>query len=328
MRLLPVLTICLSFATSAALAQCAGTDLRATLPDDDAATVARVLANTPYPAGNHWLATRGDERIHLIGTIHLDDPRLGAIAEQLHPVIAGANKLLLEMDKPQEAALKTALASDPGMLLLTDTTLPELMDEADWQALAKAAQARGVPAVMAAKFQPWYLTMLLAVPPCLTGDLANRNGLDHRLETIARAEDVPTAALESFDTIFEQFRNSPLDMQVEMMTSSIVDDKTSEDMIATLLGSYFDQAHAESWQVSKVLSRRLSSLDAAQSDAAFAALEQVLLIDRNRAWMPVILAAAEEGPVVAAFGAGHLSGRDGILELLEEEGFALSRQPF
>lgn len=328
MRLLPCLIVCLFLSVGAAVAQCTGTDLRASLPPGDVATVDRALADIPYPVGNHWLATRGDARIHLIGTIHLDDPRLDAPTQRLRPVIAGATRLLLEMDKPQEAALKSALANDPGMLLLTDTSLPDLMNESDWQALVKAAQARGVPAVMAAKFQPWYLTMLLAVPPCLSDSLTDKNGLDNRLESIALAEGVPTLALESFDTIFEQFRNAPLDVQIEIMTSTIVDDEVSEDMIATLLGSYFEEAHGESWQVSRVLSRRLSSLDPEQADAAFAALEAVLLTDRNRAWIPVIIEAAGDGPIVVAFGAGHLSGQDGILNLLAEKGFALSRQPF
>jgi uncharacterized protein YbaP (TraB family) len=54
-------------------------------------------------------------------------------------------------------------------------------------------------------------------------------------------------------------------------------------------------------------------------------MEASLMTERNRAWIPVIEAAAAEGPVLAAFGALHLSGNDGVLALLERRGFTLER---
>jgi len=39
----------------------------------------------------------------------------------------------------------------------------------------------------------------------------------------------------------------------------------------------------------------------------------------------VIEAALADGPVVAAFGALHLSGEDGVLALLQGAGFSLER---
>ena len=38
-----------------------------------------------------------------------------------------------------------------------------------------------------------------------------------------------------------------------------------------------------------------------------------------------MLGALDQGPVFAAFGALHLSGKDGVLALLEREGFTLER---
>jgi len=57
---------------------------------------------------------------------------------------------------------------------------------------------------------------------------------------------------------------------------------------------------------------------------------EALLAQRNRDWMPVILkaAATTEGPVIAAFGAAHLPGAEGVAQLLEDEGFTLTREPF
>jgi uncharacterized protein len=53
-----------------------------------------------------------------------------------------------------------------------------------------------------------------------------------------------------------------------------------------------------------------------------------MMTDRNRAWIPVIEAAAKQGPILVAFGALHLSGKTGVLRLLEQDGYSITRQPF
>ncbi|MGB3313328.1 MAG: TraB/GumN family protein, partial [Albidovulum sp.] len=63
-------------------------------------------------------------------------------------------------------------------------------------------------------------------------------------------------------------------------------------------------------------------------DTQLAEMEEALMNRRNRSWIPVIEAAAKDGPVFAAFGALHLSGEEGVLALLEREGFAIEQAPF
>ena len=53
-----------------------------------------------------------------------------------------------------------------------------------------------------------------------------------------------------------------------------------------------------------------------------------LMVQRNQDWIPVLTRAAADGPVLAAFGALHLSGDQGVLALLQAEGFTLERLPF
>ena len=326
LRLALALTTLLWGASAQAL--CQGQDLRDTLSVAEQAELSDRLAQTPYPEGNLWRATRGDEVITLIGTIHLGDPRLAAPLERLRPVIGAAKVVLLEMDAEGEARLKRALGSDPDMLLISGTTLPELMPEEDWQALAEAIEARGIPRFMAARFQPWYLSMLLALPPCLAPQMQEANGLDKQIIGAAEAAGVPTAALEDFTTIFEAFNSEPIETQIDMLSASLMAPKATEDLLTTVIETYFDERPAESWILSEILSRRFSPMTRDQSDAVFAGMQEALLDRRNRAWIPVILSATGQGPVVAAFGAAHLPGETGVLRLLEAEGFTLERLPF
>lgn len=311
------------------LAACAGNDLRPTFGPAEQARLQAALDETPFADGNHWKATRGTATLHLIGTMHLADPRLDGPVSRLRDTIESADLLLLEMTGEDEQALQDRLTADPSFLLMSDATLPELLDEAQWQQMSDALNARGVPPFMAARFQPWYVSVILAVPPCAAATDLSTGGMDARLEEIAETRGIPRAALEDVETIFAAFADQPRDVQIDMMLSALVDPAINEDLFATLLASYFDEAPAEGWAVSSILAERYSPIPSDAAAEIFATMEQELLIDRNLAWIPVLLDATEQHEtVVAAFGAAHLPGRNGVLALLEAEGFTLERLPF
>ena len=311
------------------LAACAGNDLRPTFGPAEQARLQAALDETPFAEGNHWKATRGTATLHLIGTMHLADPRLDGPVSRLRDTIESADLLLLEMTGEDEQALQDRLTADPSFLLMSDATLPELLDEAQWQQMSDALNARGVPPFMAARFQPWYVSVILAVPPCAAATDLSTGGMDARLEEIAETRGIPRAALEDVETIFAAFADQPRDVQIDMMLSALVDPAINEDLFATLLASYFDEAPAEGWAVSSILAERYSPIPSDAAAEIFATMEQELLIDRNLAWIPVLLDATEQHEtVVAAFGAAHLPGQNGVLALLEAEGFTLERLPF
>ncbi|MCA0997918.1 TraB/GumN family protein [Alloyangia pacifica] len=326
----PLIALLLMLAPAALHAACEGSDLRGTLTEAEQAERSRMLTEIPFPAGNHWRATRGDEVIHLIGTMHLGDQRLDGPVERLAPLVEGASTLLLEMTRADETQLQQALAADPGMLTLKDSSLPDLLPEETWQALAEAARDRGIPAILAAKFQPWYLSMMLATPPCAMAQLQGKTGLDKRLEDLAEGAGVPTRALESYDTVFRLFNAEPIEEQLEMLRTGILDTKTAEDQFATMFAAYFEEAHADTLVISRLIARRALPEAPAEVDKMMDETEAQLLVARNHAWIPVLLEAAEqsEEPVVAAFGAAHLGGTEGVLNLLADEGFSLTREAF
>lgn len=51
----------------------------------------------------------------------------------------------------------------------------------------------------------------------------------------------------------------------------------------------------------------------------------LLLTNRNREWLPAIVSEVQEGRAFIAVGAGHLVGKDGLIELLKKEGYELEQ---
>lgn len=311
-------------------AACNGTDLRPSLSAQQQAELEQRLATVPYPTGNHWTATKGDEVLHLIGTIHLDHPRLNAPTQRLRPVLEQAGLLLLEMTEREQAELISAMGTNPDYLIMPNSTMPELLPEEEWQQLSQGLQARGIPAMMGAKMQPWYLATILSIPACMAELLQEQRGLDARLEDMADQLDLPTQALEPFDTAFSIFASVPMDQQLAMVRSAIGDNAGQEDLFATLIASYFEEEIAQGQEVLEMLTPEFSAISQAEMESIYDSFNEGLLSKRNHAWIPVLIKALEETrePVVAAFGAAHLSGENGVLNLLAQQGFTLERQKF
>lgn len=310
-------------------AQCGGEDLRPSLTHAEKAALADAKLRTPFAEGNHWLAEQNGQTIRVIGTMHIGDPRMAALSARLAPHVAAADVLYLEISAAEEKRMERFMATDPSLLLLTDTTLPEELDEATWNVIAEAARARGLPPFMAAKMQPWYLSVMLSLPGCLLQSMTENasEGLDDRLAQTATDANVPMRSLERFEDVISVFTEEPFETQVSFLVSSIVPEDVSADMMATTAEVYFDETNAESWALSRVLSERYMNLPADKIETAFADFEQKLLVNRNLSWMEHIDAAAEQS-IVVAVGALHLMGESGVLNQLAQRGFTLTRQPF
>jgi uncharacterized protein len=310
-------------------ARCDGINLLDTMDEADRRALIAATDSVPYPRGHLWRATRGDAVIHLVGTYHLDDPRHTATMARITPLLDAATTVMVEAGPLEEAALMADLARDPSLMVNTDgPTLREALTDPEWQLLADAMRARGMPPFMVSKFRPWYVSMLLALPACDIGSMAQgKGGLDGMVIDYAQTQGKPLQALESHDTVFRLFEGMPMDEQLGMIRSSLALEPYAADYAVTLADAYFAGESRLIWELTRQMTLRMPGQDIAQVEADFAQMEQVLMTDRNRAWIPVIEAAAKDGPVVAAFGALHLPGETGVLRLMEQAGFMLEELP-
>lgn len=312
-------------ARTATAAGCQGHDLLATMTPDQKAAL---IGDVPYPAGNFWQATKGATTITVAGTYHLNDPRFDAIVPKLAPYLGASSVLLVEAGPAEEKALKADIAAHPEIVVNTSgPTLPEALSAADWARLSAQLKAHGIPPFLAAKFQPWYVTMLIGLPVCkLTkGSLM---GLDRRLMARAEAHHIPIRALEPWDTTLKVFGDLGQKDQLAMLHLALVTDASPADLATTLTDAYFRGEHQLIWAWSRSQALAAPGGTRAERAADFAKMEKLLLTGRTHAWMKPLLAAAKGKTAFVAVGAAHLGGKGGLLELLHERGFTLNRLPF
>jgi uncharacterized protein YbaP (TraB family) len=278
----------------------------------------------PYPSGNFWTATKGASSLTIIGTYHLNDDRHTRIVDAMAPFVTASATLLVEGGPEEHKAMMQHMAENPSVMTITEgPTLLETLPDDLWQDLSGAMAERGIPGFMAAKFQPWYVSIMLAIPPCAMGEMAVPNGLDQQLIDVALAANVPIAALEPFDTLFTLFEGATKQEQIAMIEQSLAMEPVILDYSVTMADAYFDGESRVIWELTRHTSYQLPGYTRERVDAELAKMEEVLMVKRNRAWIPVIEEAAKKGPLVVAFGALHLSGDEGVLNLLAKAGWTV-----
>ncbi|WP_347266855.1 TraB/GumN family protein [Paracoccus sp. (in: a-proteobacteria)] len=337
MRLAPVLAALfalVSLALPAAAAQdCLGRNLFQSMAPARLAELRAATDRVPYHHGLFWRAEKDGQAITLIGTYHFADPRHEATLRRFRPALAEAGALLVEAGPEEEARLAAAMSADPGLIVNPKgPTLPERLSEREWAALSRALAQRGLPAVIASRLRPWYVAVMLGVSPCmmrLVEERGDAGGLDHLLTEAAAELDLPVRALEPWDTVLTLFAGMTPAEEEDMIRAALPAAEHADDYAVTLSDAYFAGESWMIWEFGRFDAYDRSGMTRAAIDAQMHLAQDRLMDRRNRGWIAPLEAAAAEAArqgkgVVAAFGALHLPGKQGVLRLLEERGWRIS----
>lgn len=322
-------SLCLSLLLPiTAHAACEGRDLRLDLAPETKAELEQTLSTIPFPNGNHWIARKGGTLLHLIGTLHTNDPRMGPVVERLTPILSTADAFYFEVTKSEMDAFERDLANDFSPVLITSgPTLVDLMPEEDWAALSATLAERGIPSWMAAKMRPWFLSMMLGVPPCLMSTPDFDRGMDTRLTELAEARGIPQYSLERIEDLIAMFDSHSLEEQVASLTRLAGALQAGDNQMITMANAYFEEQHAWVIEFAKLEGLEASGLSREEFDAEWESFEDQLLVQRNANWMQKILELKDQTAVIAV-GAGHLNNHYGLLNQLQEAGYTVERAPF
>lgn len=308
-----------------AMAGCVGDDLLAQLTIAERAELDQQVAVHPYATGNIWRAEKPDSTVHIIGTYHLFDPRIDTIIEASHDLLENADRAFFEVLDEDEEKMQTRLAQDLDLGFITEgPTLRELLSDEDWSALTARMNEYDLPGFFVAKMQPWFIGMMMAVPPCAIKNMNMDNGLDPVLRQIAGAAGTPMQALDDVDELLELLSQGTVEEQLADLKTGMSMSIDFESQHITILELYLEGKHREVIEFGKLWALKNNPDQAEFIIDAFDSLLSELLDGRNLKWMDTLLPAIADGGFVIAVGAGHLSGDSGILNQLERAGYVLT----
>jgi uncharacterized protein YbaP (TraB family) len=263
-----------------------------------------------YSRGLLWRVEKpGTPASWVFGTIHSADPRVTRLREPVAEALAASRSFTLEIRLDDAARRVFADA-----MFLERGDLRGLIGEEAFREAARRMEAVGIPPEVTGGLKPWAVLISLVVPEQAGGVI-----LDHELLHRAMQQRKPVYQLE---TVLEQialFDDMPLDTQVALLADALRRFELLAGFADRTLDAWLAEDLAGIWGVNAAL----------MEGAGPVAADQEYFIRRVIHGRSVIMAhrmqaRLREGSAFIAVGALHLYGEQGVLGLLERDGFRIT----
>ncbi len=273
---------------------------RPELPIDEALIRSSETLARPF----HHVAVKDGAEVHLLGTIHLGiDP--ARLPDSVWGAIDAAPIFAMETDVEDTSTMM-------GLFREDGTTLDQELGPDYWAKL-EVALGREMAAGLK-RFKTSVASMMVSVR-----GMPMTDAMDSALRKRAEKAGARVAFFEE-----PAFQMAMLDrwMDARSLKAQLDDLEGGERSTKQMLTAYAqgDAAAVETLSVDPAAWE-----DAGRSPRELERMQDEMLFDRNLAWIPQIERLAAEGKVFVAVGAAHLYGDRGVLALLEDRGWTVTR---
>jgi uncharacterized protein YbaP (TraB family) len=261
-----------------------------------------------------WSVSDADTTVYLFGTIHLLPEKYAWRTAKFDQAVAGSNELVLETIVDDKNPMKligilTRLGFSNGLPPILERVPP-----AKRAALTAAMAKAGIPPAAFDKMETWAAAFMLLGNQYKDLGLKGDQGVEQVLRSSFTSQGKPVGELETnsqqlgyFDTLSETAQRSLLEGAIEHPANMR---QEFDAMLAAWV-------HGDVQAIAKDFNRDLS---------ASPELKAALLSRRNANWSRWIeQRMTRPGSVLIAVGAGHLAGRESVLELLKRDGYKVER---
>lgn len=246
-----------------------------------------------------------EEPSYVFGTIHMICSEKFYFPDEVKSAIEGTDKTVLEldMDDPAMPQQMQQLMLNPGMKNISGD-----LDPKDKELIDSFLKAQyGVGLDQFGVYKPFALLSMAMVKllPCEIKTYEQEIMLKAK-ETNKEVEGLETVAgqIGIFDDIDQK-------TQIEWIIEMLSDQEATGEELDELATIYLQQ------DMDKLL------LHMEETMPEYNDFDDVLLDNRNMQWIPRMKAHMEDNSVFFGVGAGHLGGENGVIKLLQKEGFTV-----
>jgi len=255
------------------------------------------------------LSKPGIEPAYLFGTIHSEDPEVLQLPQPVQQAIDRCNTVVLEMLLDAEAMMYSSKA----MLMMDGRMLSDIIGKPLFRQTASAIRSRGIQELVLERMKPWAAAVILSMPASETGLV-----LDMMLYQNALEQGKSVHGLETVEEQLNVFEALPEKDQVLLLQDAVENFPELDVLHAELLEAYKQRDLAGLMALSE------AAMQAGDQQLADE-FQQHLVVDRNHRMSDRMQVYLRQGEVFIAVGALHLPGEEGLLKLLEQQGFTVRR---
>lgn len=246
---------------------------------------------------------------YIFGTFHILCPADVMPMEKFAPYIDKSDQMIMEidMDDPAETG-----AMAKGAAILDGRTIKDLLTSDQFTKVDDMFKNTvGVSVENVKMLKPAILGILVITSPKMLG-CGPPSSYELSFVNQAREKKKPIIGLETVEFQSRVLDARPLEKQVSSLVEIANDPQKAVNQLKKLIATYKAQ------DIEKLHSL---VLEEERSDAEFS---KDLLDDRNAAWIPKLESNIKTTPSFIAVGAGHLGGKNGVIQLLKAKGYKVT----
>lgn len=261
-----------------------------------------------FTHGLLWkIETPGGSASYLFGTYHSSDPRIVTLPCPVQEAFNRSTSYTMEVIANGAGIVSMAEA----MYFSDSKTLRSVLGETLYQETLSAIGNTGAPPAID-NMKPWAVMVTLSTPREARGLF-----LDMALQLAATRQGKPTYGLETMQEQIGVFNGMSLDDQVVLLRDAVQNHQLTQGAMEDLAQAYLKR----DLQALLALSDKFKPQDA----RVYNAMMDRLLTQRNASMAERMQARLKEGGAFIAVGALHLPGKTGLLRLLADSGYRLTR---
>ena len=247
----------------------------------------------------------GQHTSYVFGTIHLMPKDKFNIDSTLTAAFNSSSMIAMEVDLNMDLAQKIEVAKET--ILPEGKTLRDICTKDQYQMIyTYAVDSNGMSKKKFKRYsrlKPFFFSSVM-----LQESLENTKSYELEFGEMAKKGSKKTMGLESIQVQMQTINTVSLEDQVQMLIDGMKETQSYDAMLSNYLSESIDALYTEIVSESE----------------GFPNFVENFLNKRNRQWIPVITDQIERENTFIAVGAGHLPGPNGVLQLLNAQGYSLT----
>ncbi len=245
-----------------------------------------------YPAQD--VTTDRNSQLHLVGSIHMGTQEMMPLPAMLQTRLERADALIVEAD----------ITASVSPFSDSETCLPlaERLTSEELARLRQLCEEVAISPEAIDTLPAWQVALMLQAQQAQRLGLRADYGIDFQLLKAARARQKPVIELEGPETQLALLKALP-DNGLTLLQDTLTHWHTNARLLQTMIG----------WWLESPPDQKRTALPTTFNSA----LNDVLMLQRNRRWAQT-LEALPEGKYVVAVGALHLYGEGNLPDLLKK----------
>ena len=241
---------------------------------------------------------------YLFGTIHIMCPGDLKVSEVLKQKFSTTQQLFLELKMDEPGMMMEMMK---GMKMNDSSTLKGLLGKINYDSVNTIfKRSTGIQLDMLNSTKP--ILVVSMIYPFLLG--CTPDSWENTFQKMAKEQNKPLLGLETLTEQMNVLESIPYKEQADMLVKTLFQMDSAKNVFLNMLEVYK--------QKDVIALYKLTT-----SDEDFGIYERDLLENRNHKWIKTIITQAETIPTFFAFGAAHLGGNQGIINLLRKEGYSV-----